>query len=143
MNIHSTLTCLFPAGVVVDCGLPHGDSLEVHGLPKGTVPQNCEVLASGRSKFIWGCEHQEIYLVKTEDYFVVLRIGPAGPKQSDGEFVVSRAYAPVNDELALNFQINARKRMEVLCGAPLSPGILGAQFLPRDLTNFADIGNYQ
>ncbi len=48
MNIQSTLTVLFPAGVVVDCGPSQSGSLEVHGLPKGTVPQNCEVLACGR-----------------------------------------------------------------------------------------------
>ena len=119
MNIHGTLSCLFPSGNVIDCGSRYGDYLEVYGLPKGSVPQNCEVLASGRPKLFSGHEHQEIYLVKTEDFLLLLRICPAGPNAGDGEFVVSRGYAHVDDELAPEFQKTARKSIEVLCGAPI------------------------
>lgn len=117
MDIRSTLTNMFPAGRVIDCGVPDGDLLEVHGLPTGTVPKNCEVLAGGDARFYWGRERQEIYLVKTEDYLVFLRICPAGPGKGDGAFVVSRGYSPVDDELTLNFQTTALKSIKVLCGA--------------------------
>ncbi len=116
MDMRSTLTTLFPAGLVVDCGAPKGDLLEVHGLPMGTVPQNCEVLAGGHARFYWGRERQDIYLVKTEDYLVLLRICPAGPGSGDGAFVVSRGYSPVQDVLTLNFQTTALKSIEILCG---------------------------
>ncbi len=117
MDMRSTLTTLFPAGLVIDCGAPKGDLLEVHGLPKGTVPQNCEILAGGHARFYWGRERQEIYLVKTEDFLVLLRICPAGPGNGDGDFVVSRGYSPVDDVLTLDFQTTALKSIDVLCGA--------------------------
>ncbi len=119
MDIHRTLTSLFPMGFVIDCGDPHGESLEVHGLPRGIVPQNCEVLAGGHARFCWGRERQEIYLVKTEDFLVFLRICPAGPGNGDGAFVVSRGYSPVDDELTLDFQTAMLKSIKVLCSAPI------------------------
>lgn len=121
MNIHSTLNYLFPAGIVTDCGSYLGGSLEVHGLPKGTIPRNCEVLASGRSKFFWGRERQDMYLVKTQDFLIFLRIGPAGPDNGDGEFVVSRGHAPLDDEASLEFQTIARRSIERLCAVPAGP----------------------
>lgn len=117
MDMRSTLTTLFPEGLVIDCGAPKGDLLEVHGLPMGTVPQNCEVLAGGHALFYWGRERQDIYLVKTADYLVLLRICPAGPGNGDGAFVVSRGYSPVDDVMTLNFQATALKSIEVLCSA--------------------------
>lgn len=120
MNIHRTLTMLFPAGVVTDCGPAQSGSLEVHGLPRGTVPQNCEVLACGRSKFYWGRASQEIYLVRTTDFLVLLRIAPAGPENCDGEYVVSRAYAPADGDASERFQVTARKTIEQLCGSAAS-----------------------
>ncbi len=120
MDMRSTLTTLFPAGLVIDRGAAKGDLLEVHGLPKGTVPQNCEVLASGLARLYWGRERQQIYLVKTEDFLVLLRIGPAGPDNADGEFVVSRGYSPLGDKRILDFQTTALKSIEVLCDAQIS-----------------------
>jgi len=120
MDMRSTLTALFPAGLLIDRGAPKGDLLEVHGLPKGAVPQNCEVLAGGRARTYWGRERQEIYLVKTEDFLVLLRICPAGPGTAEGDFAVSRGYSPVDHELTQNFQATALKSIDVLCGAHLS-----------------------
>jgi len=120
MNIQRTLTILFPAGVLTDCGPSQCGSLEVHGLPKGTVPQNCEILACGRSKFYWGRASQEIYLVRTRDFLVLLRIAPAGPENCDGEFVVSRAFTPANGDASERFLATARKTIEQLCGSTAS-----------------------
>ena len=120
MDMRSTLNTLFPAGLVIDCGAPKGDLLEVHGLPKGTVPQNCEVLAGGLARLYWGRERQEIYLVKTEDFLVLLRICPAGPDNADGDFVVSRGYSPLGDKLIQDFQTTALKSIEALCDAQVS-----------------------
>jgi len=121
MNIQNTLTVLFPAGFVIDCGPNQSGSVEVHGLPKGTVPQNCEVLVCGRSKFYWGHAHQEIYLVKTLDFLVLLRIEAAGPDSWDGEFFVSRAYAPASGDASVDFQTTARKTIRQLCGESVGP----------------------
>ena len=122
-NAPGRLTILFPPGVVIDCGPNQSGFLEVRGLPKGTIPQNCEVLACGRSKFYWGQARQEIYLVKTLDFLVLLRIAPAGPENRDGAFVVSRAYAPAdNGDASQDFQATARRTIEQLCGAMAVPG---------------------
>lgn len=119
MNIQNTMNQLFPAGRVVDCGPALGGALEVHGLPRDTVPQNCEVLAWGQSRFGWGSSRQEVYLVRTADFVVFLRIGAAGPDSSDGEFVTSRAYAPVGDVRSQELQATARKSIAVFCTQPV------------------------
>ena len=135
MNIQRTLTILFPAGVVTGCGPSQSGSLEVHGLPKGTVPQNCEVLACGHSKFYWGQARQEIYLVRTMDFLVLLRIAPAGPDSHDGEFVVSRAYAPAQGDASVRFQATARRTIEQLCDSTAGAGSADAEKRIREVAS--------
>ena len=120
MDMRSTLTNLFPAGRVVDCCAPNGDLLEVRELPQGTVPQNCEVLAGGTARLYWGRDRQAFYLVKTEDFLVLLRICPAGPDIADGDFVICRGYSPLGDKLVLDFQATVRKSIEILCSSQVS-----------------------
>ena len=121
MNIHNTMTALFPEGVVVDCGSFEAGSVEVHGLPGDAVPRNCEVLASGSTRFSHDGERQQIYLVKTDDFLVLLRIGRAGPDTADGAFVVSRGHVPVGLAQSDAFATTARNSIQALCRAPLAP----------------------
>jgi len=118
MNIQSTFAAPFPTGVVIDCRTNPRGSLEVNGLPNGTVPQDFEVLARARPKFYWGRAHQEICLARIEYLLVLLHVEPAGPDHLDGEFVVSHAYAPASNEASLKFETTApsRKRCHVSVG---------------------------
>src|SRR5450756_2347534 len=82
MNIEDTLAQIFPSGVVNGCRPDKGGSFKVLKLPQGTVPQNCEVLASCRAKLTRGRARRECYLVKTEDFVIFFRVCPylAGPR---------------------------------------------------------------
>jgi hypothetical protein len=95
VNIHETLSCIFPSGVIGP-GVPeHGGFFEVLGLPKGVVPQNCERVASGRSRPRVGQEVRESYLVRTADYLLFFRACPAHTNRGHNAFVMSCGFAPL------------------------------------------------
>jgi hypothetical protein len=93
MNLQETIARIFPAGVVRDGDPDRGNSFEVHGLPKNAVPQNCEVLASGKFQFAVGQESRESYLVKTDGCVLFLRICVARPGSSFAEVAPRRTPA--------------------------------------------------
>ena len=79
MNVQEAIARIFPGGVLRDCTRDSGDGFEVHGLNKNAVPQNCEVLASGRFQFSAGQAACESYLVKTEGFVLFFRIYATPP----------------------------------------------------------------
>jgi hypothetical protein len=112
MNIHQTLAHIFPAGVVGGCSPDEGGLFEVHGLPSGTVPENCQVLAGGHAPHARH-EHRESYLVKTEDFVLFFDVCGALPGSGDGEFVQSGGYAGVADGQSHDLLAYARKSIEL------------------------------
>ena len=104
MNIQDTLAQIFPSGVVSGCRPDKGGSFEVLKLPQGTVPQNCEVLASCRAKLARGRARRECYLVKTEDFVIFFRVCPTWPARDP-------------NDLVLGFRIRTRRRRPVSCAS--------------------------
>ncbi len=100
MNLKETIARIFPAGFVKEGDAEHGNHYEVHGLPKHTVPRNCQVLASGQFQFSPGQELRESYLVKTEDFVLFFRICQAPPDSGYAEFAESCGPAPIDKGLA-------------------------------------------
>lgn len=113
MNIDQTLAHIFPAGVVVGCNPRDGGLFEVRGLPKGTVPENCEVLAGGHTPQTHGCEHRETYLVRTEDFVLFFDVCAAPPGCGYDAFVESGGYASVADPQSHDLLAYARKSIEL------------------------------
>ena len=113
MNIHQTLTRIFPSGVVGGCSPDAGGVFEVHGLPKGTAPVNCEVLAGGHVPASHGHGHRESYLVQTEDYILFFDICPALPGCGYDALVESGGYADVADSQSHDLLAYARKSIEL------------------------------
>ena len=112
MNIQQTLTRIFPSGVVGGCSPDGGGVFEVHGLSKGTVPANCEVLAGGHVPQMRRHEHRESYLVKTEDFILFFDVCAALPGSGYDEFVESRGYADAADTQSHDLLAYARKSIE-------------------------------
>ena len=90
MNIRSTLERIFPTGVVSDGSPDRGGFFEVLGLPQGTVPENCEVLASGQSSTTVALERRGSFLVKTDHFVLFFHLCIAHPDSGYAEFVMGR-----------------------------------------------------
>ena len=114
MNIQDTLARIFPSGVVSGCRPDKGGSFEVLKLPQGTVPQNCEVLASCRAKLARGRARRECYLVKTEDFVIFFRVCPTWPARDPNDLVLGFGYAPVGAAQSRALQALARKSIDGL-----------------------------
>ena len=95
VNIHQTLSSVFPAGVVNGCSPDEGGSFDVQGLPKGTLPANCEVLAFGHAPPVQGQDHRETYLVQTQDYVLFFDVSAALPGCGYDACIEGGAYAAV------------------------------------------------
>ena len=63
--------------------------LEVHGLPKGAIPENCEVVTCGEERNTKIGERRSHYLVELDGYYVYLRI------YSDRDDINANEYAEV------------------------------------------------
>ena len=94
MNLQETITRIFPTGFVKEYNPDKGISFEVHGLPRNSVPQNCEVLASGQFQFSLRQQRSESYLVKTEDFVLFFRIVPAPPDSGYAELALGSGHTP-------------------------------------------------
>lgn len=100
MNIHDTLTHIFPSGMI-PTGIPdHEGFFEVSGLPNDVAPQNCETLASGLSKVRQGQRLRRSYLVRTPDFLLFFRTCSGGANIGQGEVVMSCGFAPLSEPLA-------------------------------------------
>ncbi len=97
MNLQDTLVRIFPNGVIRSGDPESGGFLEVHGLPRHTVPRNCQLLASGEFQFAANQEIRESYLVKTDDFVIFCRMCPAPPDSGYAEF--AQTSSPLPDSL--------------------------------------------
>ena len=112
MNIHQTLASIFPSGVVGGCSPDRGGSFEVHGLPRGAAPANCEVLAGGHVPPKHGHGNRESYLVKTDDYILFFDVCAALPGCGHDAFVESGGYADAAGTQSHDLLAYARKSIE-------------------------------
>ena len=109
MNIHDTLMHVFPCGNIRP-NVPERDGFfEVHGLRSGTVPQNCERLASGSSKARLGQAQRDSFLVRTADFVLFFRACPEQTSRLPARFVVSCGFAPRFSPLSRDLEAYARR----------------------------------
>jgi hypothetical protein len=115
-TIQDTVQSLFPDGTVVYCKPDHGGAFEINGLSKGSIPQNCEVLASGQEKRVAHNGRREHFLVKAGDAVFFFRICSAAPGSGFDESVAGRGYAHASDAGAPErLEAYARDAMQALC----------------------------
>lgn len=100
MNIHDTLKYIFPSGIIPNCIPEHEGFFELHGVPKGVAPENCEKLASGWSRVRPGQQQRLSYLVQTPDFVLFFRTCSDGPNTGNGEFVMSCGFAPRSEPIS-------------------------------------------
>lgn len=86
---------------------------EVNGLPKGTVPQNCEIVTSGMD---WSerLGRQEHYLVRVEGALVFLRVCSAAEGSGYDEFAVIREVA-FSERAQAELEAYARDSIKSIC----------------------------
>lgn len=98
MNLQDTVARIFPNGVVLDASPCTGCSFEVRGLPKNAFPQNCAVLAKGVFQYSLDQACRESYLVKTEDFVLIVRICPDSPDSRYAEVALRLGPALVESQ---------------------------------------------
>ena len=78
MNFLEAVSQVFPEGAKVTDGTPVQSTIgvEVHGLQRDFVPRNCEIIASGQFQYFANQESRNAYLVKIQDYVLLVRILP-------------------------------------------------------------------
>lgn len=110
MNIHDTLSSIFPSAVIGPPGQPvHDGFFEVLGLTKDVVPQNCERMAHGRSKPMMGQAIRDSYLVRTADFLLFFRACPELPNRRHNTFVMSCGCAPLRGTRSRDLEAYALK----------------------------------
>lgn len=115
MDIGDTLARIFPTGVVSGGGPDHDGFFEVRGLPQGTVPENCEVLASGQTTLTVAFQRRGSFLVKTDDFVIFFHICIAHPDSGYAEFVVGRTCAHADDARSQELQAYALMSIKAVC----------------------------
>lgn len=93
MNLQETLQRMFPLGQVY----ANRRSFEVNGLPKNTVPQYGDILASGMEPDSRG-DRREHYLVRTDGMLMFFRICTAMESSGYAEFVAGREVAVLEED---------------------------------------------
>lgn len=111
MDIDNVLRKIFPQDSASFSGR---SGTEVNGLPKNTVPANCEIVYSGL-KDSPITKRQEHYLVKVDDAMVFLRVCTAHETSDYAEFAVIREVA-VSAEAQEKLQAYAYSSIEAICG---------------------------
>jgi hypothetical protein len=108
MNFLEAVSQIFPEGVMVTDDTPAESTIgvEVHDLPKNTVPKNCEVIASGQFQYFVGQESRNSYLIKVQELVLMVRMLPCTgsssrlyaevrlQRQPIGFSAVARGHAP-------------------------------------------------
>jgi hypothetical protein len=100
MNVQATVSLMFPSGVVTQSIPDNCSFFEVHGLEEDSVPQNCDVLASGQFQFSTTQRSRGSYLVKSDDLVFFIRVYST---QSGGGHA----------EVALRYGSNAHNKLRV------------------------------
>lgn len=78
MNFLEAVSRVFPEGAkVTDCASAHPTiGVEVHNLQRDFVPTNCEIIASGQFQYFTDQECRHSYLIKVQEYVLLVRILP-------------------------------------------------------------------
>lgn len=111
MNIQDALPRIFPQPTATVNG--RGGS-EVNGLPRNTVPQNCEIVLSGLSTSPI-TKRQEHYLVRIDSLLVFLRVCSAYEGSGYDEYAVIRNVADTPEKQAELLDY-ARRSIQAICG---------------------------
>ena len=87
MNFLEAVSRVFPEGAkVTDCASAHPTiGVEVHNLQRDFVPTYCEIIASGQFQYFADQECRHSYLIKVQEYVLLVRILPS--TESDGRWV--------------------------------------------------------
>lgn len=85
MELRDILREVFPIGTISRC---RQDSFDIGGLPRGTEPKQCTILARGTPKSVRPGERRESYLVRTRGVVLYFRICSADPASGYAELVV-------------------------------------------------------
>jgi hypothetical protein len=88
---------------------------EVNYLMKGTIPQNCKIIAHGQHEHC-GTGRREFYLVEVIDVLVFMRICTAGSYVDYDEFAVIHGWEPLNTNDAEELRSHSLRMIESLCG---------------------------
>jgi hypothetical protein len=115
MNIHDTLMHIFPSGNIRPNAPDRDGFFEVEGLRRGVAPENCERLASGRSKVRFGQQLRESYLVRTADFLLFFRTCPEHASRVPAEFVVSCGVAALSSARSNDLEAYALKSIASGC----------------------------
>ena len=100
MNLQETVAQMFPHGVVTQSIPDNSSFFEVHGIPENAVPQNCEVLASGKFQYSRDQDRTGSYLVQAEDHVFFIR-------------VYSTHFGAGHAEVALRYGFDSVKKLRV------------------------------
>ena len=93
-HLQELINRVFPEG---DVALRRSSGFEVNGLPKGTQPQGCEILARGLEPDSRG-DRREHYLVRVDAVMLFFRICTAMEGSGYDEFVAGRGIAVTYEE---------------------------------------------
>lgn len=85
MNLQEAVTRIFPDGIVSDDAEQRDAYVEVHELPRNAVPQNCEIVVSGLFQFDLAHECRTSYLVKADQFVLLVRILPDSATKQHAE----------------------------------------------------------
>jgi len=118
MTIQDTLLRIFPQPTATVNG--RGGS-EVNGLPRNTVPQNCDIVLSGlhTSRIT---NRQEHYLVRIDNQLIFLRVCSAYPDSGYDEYAVIRDVADTPEKQAELLDY-ARRSIKAICGQVHEGGV--------------------
>src|SRR5450759_2424819 len=115
MNIGDTLARIFPTGVVSYGSPDHGGFFEMCIRDRGTVPEFCEMLASGQNTHAVALQRRESFLVKTDDFVLFFHICIARPDSGYAEFVMGRTCAHADSACSQELQAYALMSIRAGC----------------------------
>ena len=113
--IKNVILNLFPIDTISVVPRRNSSDLEVNGLPKGFVPQNCEILASGEE--IHGSSLRTHYLVSVAGSIVFMTV--CAPEFGDSLFALIRGTARLGSEEADDVIRHAHTCIAMVCGKPV------------------------
>ena len=102
---------LFPVDKINVVSRNRSKDLEVNGLPKGFIPQNCEVLLQGRE--VHGDIQRMHYLVNVDNRVAYLTV--CQPEFGDSWFALIRCMAQINSEEAEDVEKYAKTSITMMC----------------------------
>lgn len=105
---------IFPFETISVVTRSRSTDLEVNGLPRGFLPQNCEVLLFGDE--VHGNSLRTHYLLKLDAHLVFLTV--CTPEFGDSVFALIRGMAQADSEAADDLYRFARNSIALVSAAP-------------------------